>query len=76
MSQRALFSTSWCNRVKRYLQDKRMRFKEINIEQDPKVAQDLVRKIGQTGVPAAKSPPLGVGTGDSKHYSGTGGARQ
>lgn len=57
MSQVVLFSTStcsWCRRAKRYLQEKRVRFKEINIERDPKAAQDLIRKTGQTGVPVVK----------------------
>jgi glutaredoxin 3 len=57
MSQVVLFSTStcsWCKRAKRYLQEKRVRFKEINVERDPKAARDLVRKTGQTSVPVIK----------------------
>ncbi len=53
MSQVLLFSTascSWCKRAKRYLKENRVRFKEIDIERDPKTAQDLVKKTGQTGV--------------------------
>jgi glutaredoxin 3 len=57
VSQVILFSTpscSWCKRAKRYLKENRVSFKEVNIERDPKAAQDLVKKTGQTGVPVIK----------------------
>lgn len=57
MSQVVLFSTStcsWCRRAKRYLRENRVRFKEVNIERDPKAAQDLLKKTGQMGVPVIK----------------------
>ena len=57
MSQVILFSTascSWCKRAKRYLKENRVRFKEIDIERDPKAAQDVVKKTGQIGVPVIK----------------------
>ena len=57
MSQIILFSTpscSWCKRAKRYLRENRVRFKEVDVERDPKAAQDLVKKTGQTGVPVIK----------------------
>ena len=57
MSQVILFSTrscSWCRRAKRYLKENRVRFKEIDIERDPKAAQDVVKKTGQIGVPVIK----------------------
>jgi glutaredoxin 3 len=57
MSRVVLFSTStcsWCRRAKRYLTENRVRFKEVDIERDPKVAQDLIKKTGQTGVPVIK----------------------
>ena len=57
MSQVILFSTascSWCKRAKRYLTENRVRFKEVDIERDPKAAQDLIKKTGQTGVPVIK----------------------
>jgi glutaredoxin 3 len=31
-----------------------VRFKEVDIERDPKAAQDLVKKTGQMGVPVIK----------------------
>ena len=57
MAQVILFSTrscSWCKRAKRYLKENQVRFKEIDIERDPKAAQDLVKKTGQMGVPVIK----------------------
>ena len=57
MSKVVLFSTStcsWCRRAKRYFRERRMPFKEISVERDPKAAQDIVRKTGQTGVPVIK----------------------
>lgn len=57
MSKVILFSTStcpWCKRAERYLKEKRVPFKEINVEKDAKAARDLVRKTGQTGVPVLK----------------------
>ncbi len=57
MSKVLLFSTStcsWCRRAKRYLKERRVPFKEVNIERDPDAAREIVRKIGQTGVPVIK----------------------
>ncbi len=57
MSRVVLFSTStcsWCRRAKRYFQENRVPFKEINVERDPEAARDIIRKTGQTGVPVIK----------------------
>ncbi|MBA3528205.1 MAG: NrdH-redoxin [Propionibacteriaceae bacterium] len=40
--------------MKRYFREKGVSFKEINVERDPGVARDLVRKTGQGGVPVIK----------------------
>jgi glutaredoxin 3 len=40
---------SWCRRAKRYFRERRVPFKEINLERDQKAARDVVRKTGQTG---------------------------
>lgn len=60
MAKVVLFSTStcsWCRRAKKYLREKRVAFKEVNIEKNPDAARDLVRKTGQTGVPVVKIGP-------------------
>jgi glutaredoxin 3 len=57
MSKVLLFSTStcsWCRRAKRHFREKRVPFKEINVERDPDAARDIARKTGQTGVPVIK----------------------
>ncbi|HDT11527.1 MAG TPA: NrdH-redoxin [bacterium] len=42
---------TYCKQVKRYLAEKNIRFKEIDVSRDPKATQDMVRKSGQQGVP-------------------------
>jgi glutaredoxin 3 len=57
MSKVVLFSTStcsWCRRAKRYFREHRVPFKEVDVERDPKAAQDIARKTAQTGVPVIK----------------------
>ena len=57
MSKVLLFSTStcsWCRRAKRYLKERGVPFKEIDIERDTDAGRDIVRKTGQRGVPVIK----------------------
>ena len=57
MSKVLVFSTStcsWCRRAKRYLKERGVPFKEINVERDADAAREIVRKTGQTGVPVIK----------------------
>ncbi len=42
---------SHCTTAKRYLREKGIKFKEIDVSRDQKAAQDMVRKTGQQGVP-------------------------
>ena len=42
---------SWCTRVKQYLKEKKVRFREVDVSRDRKAAEDMVRKTGQQGVP-------------------------
>lgn len=49
-----VFSTpgcGWCRKLKDYLKYNKIVFKEIDVSNDPKAAQDMVRKTGQQGVP-------------------------
>jgi glutaredoxin-like YruB-family protein len=41
----------WCTRVKDYLNQKEVRFKEINVASDSAGAMEMIRKSGQRGVP-------------------------
>lgn len=42
---------SWCTRVKAYLRENRIAFTEIDVSQNEKIAQKLVKMTGQQGVP-------------------------
>jgi len=49
-----IFTTStcsWCRKVKDYLKDKKVKFKEVDIARDEKAARDMKRKSGKQGVP-------------------------
>jgi glutaredoxin 3 len=57
VSKVLVFSTStcsWCRRAKRYLKERGVPFKEINVERDADAAREIVRKTGQTSVPVIK----------------------
>lgn len=41
----------YCTMVKNYLKGKQIGFVEYNVENDPRRAQEMVRKSGQMGVP-------------------------
>ncbi|HCW77124.1 MAG TPA: NrdH-redoxin [Candidatus Marinimicrobia bacterium] len=42
---------SHCKTAKRFLVERKLKFKEIDVSRDQKAAQDMVRKTGQQGVP-------------------------
>lgn len=42
---------SYCRSVKMYLQQKQVKFKEVDVSRDPKSAQEMIKRSGQTGVP-------------------------
>ena len=49
-----VFSTPncpWCGRAKRYLREKGIKFKDIDVSRDSSAARDMIRKTGQLGVP-------------------------
>ena len=57
MAKAILFSTttcSWCRRAKKYFNENKIPFREINVERDAQAARDIARKTGQTGVPVIK----------------------
>jgi len=55
MSKRVVVFTTpscgWCRKLKSYLNENKVRFKEIDVSRDIKAAQDMMRKSGQHGVP-------------------------
>ena len=42
---------SWCKKVKTYLIQNRIRFKEVDVTKNASAARDIVRRTGQQGVP-------------------------
>ncbi len=49
-----IFSTTscpWCIKVKQYLEEHKIEFEEINVQEDQEAAKEMVEKSGQTGVP-------------------------
>lgn len=44
-------SCTFCNKVKKYLKENRITFKEHNIQKDKRRAEEMVKKSGQMGVP-------------------------
>ncbi len=44
-------SCSWCTKLKNYLKEKNIRYRDVDVSRDQKKMNDLIRKSGQTGVP-------------------------
>lgn len=42
---------TYCKSAKRYLREKQVKFKEIDVSKNEKATRDMVRKTGQQGVP-------------------------
>lgn len=42
---------SWCTTLKNYLRDNNIRFRDVDVSRDERMAQEMVRKSGQQGVP-------------------------
>ncbi|MBX5477291.1 MAG: glutaredoxin family protein [Clostridia bacterium] len=41
----------YCRSAKRFLQERNVPFREVDVSRDPRAAAELVRRTGQTGVP-------------------------
>jgi len=42
---------TWCNTLKSHLRKHKIRFTDVDVSRDPALAEELVRKTGQQGVP-------------------------
>lgn len=42
---------SYCNMAKQYFRRNKIRFRDVDVSQDPVAARDLMRRTGQMGVP-------------------------
>lgn len=41
----------WCKKLKAYLSDKKIEFKDVDVGSDQDAAQEMIKKSGQMGVP-------------------------
>jgi glutaredoxin-like YruB-family protein len=41
----------FCHMAKNFLKENKIKFEEINLENNPKAVKEMVEKSGQTGVP-------------------------
>lgn len=49
-----VYSTTWCgfcHQAKKYFDSIGVKYTDINVEEDQKAAEDMVKKTGQMGVP-------------------------
>jgi glutaredoxin-like YruB-family protein len=49
-----LYGTShcpWCHKTREFLQENKVKFSDINVEEDQKAKKDMIKKSGQLGVP-------------------------
>ena len=49
-----VYSTStcpYCHMAKEFLKENKIKFKDVNVGEDRKAAEEMVKKSGQTGVP-------------------------
>ena len=54
MSKVTVYSTDWCpwcTRVKDFLKENNIEFEDVNVQNDPARAQEMLAKSGQMGVP-------------------------
>jgi len=54
MADVKVYTTStcgWCVKVKDFLKEHKIKFKEVNVGDDPEAADYMVEKTGQQGVP-------------------------
>ena len=49
-----VYSTTWCpfcKMAKDFLKENNIKFEEINVQENPQAAEEMIKKSGQTGVP-------------------------
>ena len=49
-----LYGTShcpWCHKTCEFLQEHKVKFSDVNVEEDQKSRKDMIKKSGQLGVP-------------------------
>ena len=54
MAKVTVYSTEtcpWCKKVKAYLKENKVKFKEVDVTSDEKARNEMIEKSGQMGVP-------------------------
>lgn len=54
MAKVIVYSTDmcpWCHRVKDFLEENNIKYKDFNVAKDKEKAMEMIEKSGQTGVP-------------------------
>ena len=49
-----VYSTTWCvycKMAKDFLKENNIKFEDINVQENPEAAAEMIEKTGQTGVP-------------------------
>ncbi len=41
----------WCHKAREFLTANKVKFRDINVEEDEKAKKDMIKKSGQLGVP-------------------------
>ncbi len=41
----------WCHKTREFLKESKIKFKDINVEDNEKAKKDMIKKSGQLGVP-------------------------
>ena len=44
----------WCKKVKEFLNEKKIKFTEVNVAEDDKAREEIIEKSGQMGVPVVE----------------------
>ena len=64
----------WCQKVKAFLKENKVKFKDINVADDEAAQKEMVEKSGQMGVPVImiddKEPLVGFDEGKLKKALG------
>tara|TARA_Y100000310_G_C20037483_1_gene514638 strand:- start:115 stop:351 length:237 start_codon:yes stop_codon:yes gene_type:complete len=64
----------WCHKVKAWLKENKIEFKDINVADDEAAQKEMVEKSGQMGVPVTiiddKEPIVGFDEGKLKEALG------
>ncbi len=57
MAELKVYSTSscpWCHKLKDFLKEHKIKFKDVNVEEDKEAANYMIEKTGQYGVPVTE----------------------